>query len=688
MSVGIQKQIKDNSTDVREYISDLVKWSDEEEKREKRRILAKNAKAGIATPAAASAPASKAPGSSSATSSKAKVAEKTSDSTSDGRSEEAIRRDKTPMPQYYHDWDSYDAEAEEEKLEEETREQILAERAAKQAEKDRILDDLAINGEGERSRTTKAKPRVKIAVRTSGRRASPVDLATPKKEEANRYLAEGRYREAMAVYSQGLDLLEKYEPNAFDVAEKKAKEGAEELGPQTKAEKDDSCGQDPEALNLKTALFANRALAMLKMEEWRECIEDCTDALRFDPNHHKATLRRGFALAKMKRWGPAHRDLQKAIASDPSDKKAVAELGMAKRMLEAQVKETRTSAMAVMCDPTRNTSMPTRRLTVKVKRSSGGDDVDGFVPSKPDIPATASNYSPASEKLADDRSGSSQPASEAAPRERQPYVPRAVRMRGRQAPPPSAEAATGTSSGSSAYPAGSAIGSTANGRAPAAQAMNYYKFEAQWVSLGRQGGAAARIPLLRKVGAKAIATLFRESLDAELLANIIQVLLAALEAEDGDLGDLSSASTEDAGHFAASVMDALVRTQRFDLSIGGLSRSERGSCGEVIDRLAAQRCCDEETLARLREAFDPPKRSFKTAVDDDEDHAAVAASSSRGDPGAIGDEEFDPDDMPEPANTKASSDRRDDLLHAEYVNTASAGNGAGNGAYISLDDCD
>merc|ERR1719324_1021907 len=95
---------------------------------------------------------------------------------------------------------------------------------------------------------------------------------------------------------------------------------------------------------------------------------DCDEALRFVPNHHKATLRRGFALAKAKRWSMAARDLEIAVANDPQDKKAAAELQMVRRNLAEQAKEVRAHASAIICDTTRTPTMPTRRLTVKVRR--------------------------------------------------------------------------------------------------------------------------------------------------------------------------------------------------------------------------------------------------------------------------------------------------------------------------------
>lgn len=324
---------------------------------------------------------------------------------------------------------------------------------------------------------------------------------------------------------------------------------------------------------------------------------------------------------------------------------------------------------------------------MKVKRSTGAD-VDGFVASKPEVPASASTSSPDAAN-GDDKKTVGASEVPPAPRERQPYVPKSVRMRGRQAPPGTA-AATELSSGGYAATV-TATGTATGSRAGAPpQAMNFYTFEAQWNSLGRSGGAAARIPLLRRIGAKGVPTLFRESLDAELLASIVQVLQAALEAKpkEDDLEDLSSGSTEDSSHFAADVMDALVKTQRFDLSIGGLSRSERASCGEVLERLEAQGVCSEDTLDRLREAFKPAKASEQTRSAEDLDDVEgslgfVPVASS-----ALGDEEFDPDDVPEqPTFNKASGEKIDESLHSEFVASSSVG-GAGSGAYISLDDCD
>mmetsp|Transcript_10994 Transcript_10994/g.25110 ORF Transcript_10994/g.25110 Transcript_10994/m.25110 type:complete len:523 (-) Transcript_10994:4-1572(-) len=410
MSIEVQKQIKDNSTEISEYFQDLLRWEEEEGKRENRRERVKSGaiKGGGGGSASSSAPPPRAEQTVSVKSGAPKSILKTRDSqdgTAANKATESapIARDTQPMPQYYNSWENFDAEAEADKLDETSLEEQRQEREARQAEKDRIADELAFNEQtGDRRRTSTARPLVKVRVKAAGRRASPVDLAIPKKEEANRYFAEGRFREAIATYSVALEYLEKYEPVG------------EESGPS--ADLADGNGNE-DALALKVALLSNRAAAFLKVEEWRSASDDATEALRYDPKHEKAVLRRGMAYAKMKRWAAAAKDLQQAVETDPSYKKAAAELQMVRRMLASQLKEGRSHAQAIMCDPTRESTMPTRRLTVGVKGKSAPAPV--AEQRKPE----GASLEPAVDSLG---GLEAQMASSAAPRK---YVPRSVRLR-------------------------------------------------------------------------------------------------------------------------------------------------------------------------------------------------------------------------------------------------------------------
>jgi len=569
MSVEIQKQIKDNSTSVQEFFQDLYKWTAEQGKEEKRRETRKRVSQGL--PVQAAAP--KENGSSTGKAAGAPPAKALPPAAdAEEEPEESIKRDKLPMPQYYNSWDRYDVDAQLDKLDDEALSQQQAEREEREAAKDQILDELALRPDGDRKRTSAARPRVKISVRRSGRRAAPVDLALPRKEEANRYFAEGRFREAVATYTAGLDLLEKYEPP--DAAS----------GAASQEDVADGTGQETEALALKTTLLANRALALLKLEEWKEVIVDCTEALRFDPQHHKATLRRGFAFARMKRWPAAARDLERAVKGDPSDSKASAELQMARRMLAEQVKEARAHAKNAMRDPTREPKMPTRTLQVQLAQASR----QAPAPEPGPTVVAAGTPAAASSAAAGGPAGATPAAAS-----RKPYVPRAVRMRGRQAVMGQAEPGPGA---------------VANGtEASGAPATSFYAFEGQWARL--RGKPRERAALLRRVGARCLPALFRESLDSELVASVADALAAELRADDG------------AASFAAEAMGALSRTPRFDLSLRGLSEDERRVCGDVL-ATCAEAGQSGEDIAALQRAYAPPPPPAPREPEEGEEEAA------------------------------------------------------------------
>lgn len=564
MSMDIQKQIKDNSTTVSDFFTDLYRWTEDQDKQERRRDIRRTAeKKGLGEAQRLAEVTSKPP-----------VVDAKEEH--HGNPKDAIKRDKTPMAQYYNDWGQYDPEAEVEKIEDETFRQQKAEREERQAQADRILDEMALKADGDRSRTSTARPRVKISVRRSGRKIAPVDLATPRKEEANRLFSSGRYREAIASYSAGLDCLEKYEPPGSDTV--RSSTAADKM-----QDDDDGAGQETEAIALKVALLANRGLACLKLEEWRECIADCSEALRFDPEHHKAILRRGFAQARLKRWGLAAKDLGHALATDPQDKKASAELQMARRMLSEQAKEARARAKCVMCDPTRAAVMPTRRLQVKVHR---GDSSDEPAPAPQISSQEAAVLSPSPQSTGTAEALAEKSSSSQGCQPRQPYVPRSVRLRGRQV------SSSADKVGEHSADSEAVVSSIKDGKMAT---MSFYQFEARWSRL--RSKQCERAAFLRKTGAENLPALFRESLDSELLASI-------LEAIASDLADTTHFA--DASAFAVDVLGALSRTQRFELSIHSLTADERQVIDQVLGLISERKpACSDEQFDMLCAAFKP-----------------------------------------------------------------------------------
>merc|ERR1712039_886559 len=63
---------------------------------------------------------------------------------------EPIRRDKTKMSQYYNDWDRIDVDEMCEEIDDAALETQRREREERVAEKDRILDELALQPDGDR----------------------------------------------------------------------------------------------------------------------------------------------------------------------------------------------------------------------------------------------------------------------------------------------------------------------------------------------------------------------------------------------------------------------------------------------------------------------------------------------------------------------------------------------------------
>lgn len=68
------------------------------------------------------------------------------------------------------------------------------------------------------------------------------------------------------------------------------------------------------------AYYKNRAAAHLKLEQWTECIADCTLALTHAPNDPKALFRRAQAYENTERYEESYKDAVDALRSDPKNK--------------------------------------------------------------------------------------------------------------------------------------------------------------------------------------------------------------------------------------------------------------------------------------------------------------------------------------------------------------------------------
>lgn len=84
--------------------------------------------------------------------------------------------------------------------------------------------------------------------------------------------------------------------------------------------------------------YSNRALCFLKLEQYKDCIEDCTRALKFDGKLIKAYYRRGTAHEYSGDLVAAERDYLSVLEHDPLNADGKRSLAYVKQLLEELVK--------------------------------------------------------------------------------------------------------------------------------------------------------------------------------------------------------------------------------------------------------------------------------------------------------------------------------------------------------------
>jgi len=375
MSIDMQKQIRDNATDVSTYMKDLYEWTEDMNIADARRSKLAPTKTFVPPP-------------------RGKVEEDAKPKRKDAEKKEKkpaqpIKRDGKKIKEYYADWDRYDVEKEEEKLEDPSKPRTP-------------------NPERFETRSN-ARPNAQIRVRTGARPKASMQIAQDLKEEANRFFSASKWFDACEHYGKALAYVE---PIA-------------EAGMSADADHP----VDPEATTLASVLFANRALVHLKRTDYRLALEDCDRALTFAPGSVKPLFRRGTALAKMKRWEDARADLMQVVEQSPDDKKARAELEYVQRMFDTELNRRRERAAKLISDKSRKPKLPMRRLPIAV---SGAAQPKPSEEPAPEVVAEKSEVPPETRT----------PEPEKKPRPK--YIPKSVRMAQRGVGGASRATSTGT----------------------------------------------------------------------------------------------------------------------------------------------------------------------------------------------------------------------------------------------------
>ena len=101
----------------------------------------------------------------------------------------------------------------------------------------------------------------------------------------------------------------------------------------------DCLALEPSNVDFNIALFTNRATAHFKKRDYGACIADCGEALKINPRHIKALLRRGAARLELEEYQEAIEDYEACVEIEPNDRQVQAQLRTAKRELKKSLRK-------------------------------------------------------------------------------------------------------------------------------------------------------------------------------------------------------------------------------------------------------------------------------------------------------------------------------------------------------------
>lgn len=179
-----------------------------------------------------------------------------------------VKKKKQVLPRGFNEWDRFDPDKEIESLDKQEEEE-------RKIQQEKVLERSAIPSQLE----LKGKSKIERQV-----------LANREKEKGNEAFQSGNYSEALTYYCRSIDL-------------------------------------NPEAI----PVYNNRALAEIKLEKFKEAIDDCNKVLSAEPNNVKAYLRRALAHRDQGLKEEATADLYSVIAIEPNNKRAKELLGEMKK---------------------------------------------------------------------------------------------------------------------------------------------------------------------------------------------------------------------------------------------------------------------------------------------------------------------------------------------------------------------
>jgi len=144
-------------------------------------------------------------------------------------------------------------------------------------------------------------------------KAQTLEAAKKKKNQGNICFKDGDLENAISRYTQAIGLLEKL----FD------------LSPDQKKEADE----------IKLPCYLNNAASYIKLQKYERARDNCTEALKMDPENVKALFRRGQTYYYLKQFEEAKKDLTAALKLEPNNAEVKKTLKTVSDLLAAQVEK-------------------------------------------------------------------------------------------------------------------------------------------------------------------------------------------------------------------------------------------------------------------------------------------------------------------------------------------------------------
>ncbi|XP_032361112.1 RNA polymerase II-associated protein 3 isoform X1 [Etheostoma spectabile] len=349
--------------------------------------------------------------------------------------------------------------------------------------------------------------------------------AALQKDRGNSYFKEGKYEAAVECYSAGM-----------------------------------------EADGMNVLLPANRAMAFIKLEKYKEAEEDCTKAIFLDSTYSKAFHRRATTRAALGKLEEAKQDFQEVLKLEPGNKQALNELqklqidAASSGLLQTPDGTQRRTVQPIDKPTHLRSTKPLRRIdieevsgkvTVSETESGGSKSFIQEVMREAEDQSSPLSTSPSAKIIKmEEHAEVPLQSSEQVPASRQTEQPKPEEM-----VPSTAVASVSSSSTVDELPS---------------PPTNSFKLEADFRTIGNQPEVIYRY--LRQIQPVAYATIFHSSLEPDILNQILRTLHAFYIKNEAPAVTLE-------------ILRSLASVRRFDMAVMFLSSPEKKVVKELFDFL-------------------------------------------------------------------------------------------------------